>query len=196
MSLSVPMPDRDRLLRLWGLPALIVIALQAGTEHLMGHVWTCACGTVKLFEADVASSGNSQQFADWYTPSHIEHGFLFFGLGYLLLRRFPRHVWFYVALGLESFWEILENTPLIIDRYRAATISLNYYGDSVLNSVMDLIMMMAGFWLAARLPVWLTVALAVSAELLTLYIIRDNLTLNVLMLIHPVEAIRTWQGGL
>lgn len=184
--------------RLWpfALSAAVVLFVQAGIERYMGRIWLCACGVVKLFEPNVHSDGNSQQIADWYTPSHIEHGFIFYGLGWLFLRRFPKWVWFAAALVLESFWEILENSPLIIERYRAATISLNYYGDSILNSVMDTVMMMIGFWLAARMPVALTIAIAVFAELLTLYLIRDNLTLNMVMLLYPIEAIKSWQGGL
>lgn len=178
----------------YGLAAAIFLAIQISAEHFMGRIWTCACGVVKLFEGRVASDGNSQQFFDWYTPSHIEHGFLFFGLGWLLLRRFPVWVWLSVALALESFWEILENSPIIIDRYRSVTVSYNYYGDSILNSTMDTVSMMAGFYLASRLPWKVTVALAVFAELATLAIIRDNLTLNVVMLAYPIEAIRIWQG--
>lgn len=176
--------------------AAFFILLQVGLERLLGRIWICACGYVKLFEPGVNSEGNSQHIADWYAPSHIEHGFIFFALGWLLLRRFPKWVWFAAALALESFWEVLENSPIIIERYRAATISLDYYGDSILNSVMDTIMMIAGFWLASRLSWKLTLGLGIFAELLMLYVIRDNLTLNVLMLIHPIEAIRTWQGGL
>lgn len=174
----------------------LFLAVQITAERLAGRIWLCACGTVKLFEPSVNSDGNSQQIADWYSPSHVQHGFIFYGLAWLLLRRFPKWVWLAAALALECFWEILENSPLIIERYRAATISLNYYGDSILNSVMDTVMMIAGFWLASRLPIKVTIGLAVFAELLTLYIIRDNLTLNVIMLIYPIEAIKTWQGGL
>lgn len=176
--------------------AAFFLLLQIGVEHILGRIWICACGFVKLFEAEVNSEGNSQHIADWYSPSHIEHGFIFFGLGWLFLRRFPKWTWFAAALALESLWEMLENSPIIIDRYRSAMISLNYYGDSILNSASDTVMMMAGFWLASKLPWKVTLALAILAELLTLFIIRDNLTLNVLMLIHPIEAIKTWQGQL
>ena len=187
--------SRPQALRFAAVAALFLL-LQVGIERLLGRIWICACGYVKLFEASVNSDGNSQHIADWYTPSHIEHGFIFFGLGWLFLRRYPKWIWFAAALALESFWEVLENSPIIIDRYRSATISLNYYGDSILNSASDTIMMMAGFWLASKLPWKLTLALAIVAELLTLAIIRDNLTLNVLMLIYPIEAIKTWQGQL
>lgn len=170
------------------------LAIQISAEHCMGRIWTCACGVIKLWEGRVDSEGNSQQFFDWYTPSHIEHGFIFFGLGWLFLRRFPVWVWLTSALAFESFWEILENSPIIIDRYRSVTVSYNYYGDSILNSGMDTVSMMAGFFLASRLPWKVTLGLAIFAELATLAIIRDNLTLNVLMLAYPIEAIRVWQG--
>lgn len=195
MTTTQVSPVRSQWVHFAALAAFFLI-LQTGLERLLGRIWICACGYVKLFEASVKSEGNSQHIADWYAPSHIEHGFLFFALSWLLLRRFPKWVWFAAALALESFWEVLENSPIIIDRYRSVTISLNYYGDSILNSAMDTIMMIVGFWLASRLPWKITLALAMSAELLMLYIIRDNLTLNVLMLIYPIEAIRTWQGGL
>ncbi len=175
---------------------LLALAVQVAMERFFGRLWICACGEVKLFEASVHSEGNSQHIADWYSPSHVEHGFLFYGLAWLLLRRFPKWVWLAAALVLESAWEVLENTPLIIDRYRSATISYHYYGDSILNSAMDTLMMTLGFWLAARMPVRLTIGLALFAELLTLYLIRDNLTLNIIMLIHPIEAIKTWQAAL
>jgi hypothetical protein len=144
----------------------------------------------------VNSSGNSQHIADWYTPSHIIHGFLFFGLTHLILRRKPLSLRLFVAMLIESGWEILENSPIIINRYRATTISLNYVGDSILNSGMDTVFMIVGFVFAWRAPVWLTIALAIFFELLTGWLIRDNLTLNVLMLVWPVEAVKTWQAAL
>lgn len=187
---------RRHHLAVLGALVALSLAIQVVAERFFGRLWICACGDIKLFEASVHSEGNSQHIADWYSPSHVEHGFLFYALGFVVLRRFAKWTWLALALVLEVAWEILENTPLIIDRYRAATISYHYYGDSILNSVMDTLMMTTGFWLASRMPVRWTVGLAVIAELLTLFLIRDNLTLNVLMLIHPIEAIKTWQAGL
>ncbi|MBI3672268.1 MAG: DUF2585 domain-containing protein, partial [Rhizobiales bacterium] len=155
----------------------------------------CKCGYVKIWENEVFSSGNSQHVADWYTPSHVMHGFLFFAATWVVARHWPLGLRLVIATFLEEAWEIVENNPLIIDRYRQTTISLDYYGDSVINSTFDVLAMVAGFWLASRLPVWLSVVLGVGAELFTGYMVRDNLTLNIIMLVWPVEAIRQWQMG-
>ena len=181
---------------LWFGVALALLVAQIIILYSMGRLPICECGYVKLFEPGVNTSGNSQHLSDWYTPSHIIHGFLFYGLGWLLLRRAPLSARLSLAVLIEAAWEIAENSPLVIDRYRTATMALGYSGDSILNSGMDTIFMALGFLFAARMPVWVTVALAIAFELLTLVIIRDNLTLNVLMLVWPVEAIKVWQGGL
>lgn len=181
---------------LWLGVALALLVAQIVILYSMGRLPICECGYVKLFEPGVNTAGNSQHLSDWYTPSHIIHGFLFYGLGWLLLRRAPLSARLSLAVLIEAAWEIAENSPMVIDRYRTATMALGYSGDSILNSGMDTIFMALGFLFAARMPVWVTVALAIAFELLTLVIIRDNLTLNVLMLVWPVEAIKVWQGGL
>jgi hypothetical protein len=161
----------------------------------MGRPLICTCGEVKLWVGEVHGPDNSQHLADWYTPSHIIHGFLFYLFGWLFLRRNPPGDRLLAAIFIEAGWEILENSQWVIDRYRDATMALGYNGDSVINSLADILWMILGFGIARRLPVWATVAVALAFELLTLFIIRDNLTLNVLMLVAPVEAVSTWQSG-
>jgi len=196
MSEAIDAQSRYRQQSFWFITCAVVLLVQIVAEYMMGRVPICTCGYVKLFEPVVKSSGNSQHIADWYTPSHIIHGFLFFGLTHLIMRGKPLSMRLFVAMLIESGWEILENSPIIINRYRAATISLDYVGDSILNSSMDAVFMVVGFLFAWRAPVLVTVAIAIFFELLTGYLIRDNLTLNVLMLVWPVEAVKTWQGGI
>ena len=182
-------------LRVWLLAAVAVVGIQAVAVLAMGRVPICTCGYVKLWHGVTFSAENSQHITDWYTPSHVIHGFLFYALTWLIGRRWPVGLRLVLALLLEGAWELLENTDAVIDRYRAATIALDYYGDSVLNSVSDVLACAFGFWLARRLPTGVTVALTIVMELVVGYLIRDNLTLNVIMLVHPVEWIKTWQGG-
>ncbi len=173
-----------------------VFALAVATLFAMARPPICTCGYVKLWEGVVASPGNSQHLSDWYSFSHMIHGFLFFGLGWMLLRKRPIGLWLIMAAILEMSWEIAENSPAVIERYRAATAAVGYSGDSILNSFSDGSMMVAGFLIASRLPWKATLALGIVFELFTLFMIRDNLTLNVLMLVHPVDAIKAWQGAL
>lgn len=187
-------------MRLHGRTALTITAVLAATSAMllaMGRPLICTCGTVKLWEGAVNSAGNSQHLADWYSFSHIIHGFLFYALLWAIARKKLRpDARLALAVMAEAGWELLENSPLIIDRYRTATIALGYTGDSVLNSLSDIGMMALGFLFAMRAPIRVTIALALGFELFTLWAIRDNLTLNVLMLTFPVEAIRQWQASL
>ena len=184
-----------RLSKRYLLASVAVFALAAVILLAMGRVPICKCGYVKLWHGVVYSSENSQHLSDWYTFSHIIHGFGFYFLFWAIGRRFgwPLGLRLLLAVILEAVWEIFENTPLIINRYRAQTIALDYYGDSVLNSLADIAAMVFGFVLAARLPVWVIVALTIAMEVGVAYWIRDNLALNIIQLIHPLDSILRWQ---
>ena len=172
---------------------VVVLAISVAILWAMGRPPICTCGTVELW-GEVGAK-QSQMLADWYSPSHVVHGFLFYAVLHLIWRRAPFERRFAVALFVEAAWEIIENTPMVIDRYREATIALGYSGDSILNNVSDILMMAAGFLAAKRLPVWASVVLVLLLELVPLVVIRDNLALNVLMLLAPSEAVLNWQAS-
>ncbi|RST30024.1 DUF2585 family protein [Sphingomonas ginkgonis] len=175
--------------------SVAIVALTAAVLYLMNRPPICTCGRIDLWVGSASSPRTSQMLADWYSLSHIVHGFLFYGALWLLLRRWSPEHRFALAVSVESFWELVENSPLVIHRYRSVTAAIGYTGDSIVNSVSDIVMMAVGFFLARRLPLWASIAAVVALELVPLYEIRDNLSLNILMLLHPSAAIRAWQAG-
>jgi len=174
---------------------LIIFIVAGAILYTMGRPLICTCGTVELWVSSSTSAKTSQMLADWYSPSHFLHGLIFYAGLWLVARKWTIERRFFVALLVETFWEILENSPMIIDRYREATVAIGYTGDSVINSLSDIAMMAIGFAAARRLPTWVSLLLLVVLELIPLLVIRDNLTLNVWMLLAPSDAIRAWQAG-
>lgn len=175
--------------------AVLIICVAAAAELAMGRHPICTCGTIDLWVGARDSPKTSQMLADWYSLSHIVHGLLFYAALWLVARRWPVEWRFLTALLIESCWEVTENTPWIIDRYRATTAALGYSGDSVINSISDIVMMALGFLLARKLPVWAAVLLLIVLEVTPLFAIRDNLALNVWSLIAPSKALQAWQAG-
>lgn len=178
----------------YGLSGLFLV-LMAGTLLYMGRVPICECGYVKLWHGETMSSENSQHLMDWYTPSHVLHGLIFYAALWAIAPRLSLGWRLSIATAVECLWEIIENGDAVIERYRAVTISLDYYGDSVINSVADVVAMWVGFALARVLPVWVSVAIVILSEVVVGYAIRDGLALNVLMLLYPIEAVMEWQAG-
>jgi len=180
------------------LPYAMTIGLIVATAMVllwMGRVPICTCGYIKLLHLETMSSENSQHIADWYTPSHLLHGFIFFFVLWLVARRLSFGWRLVIATIVEAAWEIAENTDAVINRYREVTIALDYYGDSVLNSVFDILAMVLGFYAARVLPVWASVAIVILAEVIVMAFIRDGLALNVIMLLYPLDVIRDWQAA-
>jgi hypothetical protein len=172
-----------------------LIALQALALLAMGLPAVCRCGTVALWHGNPSGPETSQHIADWYTYTHVIHGFGFYLLLWLAAPRMSFGVRLAIAIGLEAGWEIIENTPFVMDRYRQSALARGYFGDSIINSVFDTLAAAFGFVLARQLPVWSIVALAITTELFAGYMIRDNLTLNIIQLIYPTGAISDWQAG-
>ena len=174
---------------------LAVFAIQIATLFWLGQPGFCECGFVKFWEGQIFSQGNSQHIADWYTFSHIIHGFVFYALARFLFPKKSVAFWLLLSVIAEVSWELFENTPMIINHYRQQALAVGYTGDSVLNSVFDAIWMMLGFGIAYKAPVKVSILLVVAMELFVLFSIRDGLTLNIINLIYPFEFISKWQSG-
>ena len=175
--------------------AFLILAAAAAILLAMGRHPICTCGTVDLWVGSRDSPKTSQMLADWYSMSHLVHGLLFYAALWLVARRWPVEWRFLTAVLIESAWEIAENTPFVIGRYRATTAAVGYSGDSVLNSMSDIVMMGIGFLAARKLPVWAAVLLFVILETVPLFVIRDNLFLNIWTLLAPNAAVQAWQAG-
>jgi len=180
--------------RAW-LLAVAILALAAAILLAMGRNPICTCGSIELWVGSRNSARTSQMLADWYSLSHVVHGLLFYAALWLVARRWPVERRFLIALLIEAAWEVAENTPMVIDRYRATTAALGYSGDSVINSLSDIMMMALGFLAARKLPPWAAALLLIALEIIPLFAIRDNLTLNVWALIAPSPALQAWQAG-
>jgi hypothetical protein len=188
---SLPRPSllRSRLAPV----AVLVLAATVFQLRQQGRVWWCACGQGNLWAGDIWSAHNSQHVFDPYSFTHVLHGLAFFWILVWLLKSWPFSWRLTLAVLIESAWEVAENAPFIIQRYREATIGLGYEGDSVINSLADILCCTAGFILARYLGFRRSLALFVVVEVLLALVVRDNLTLNILMLLCPVEAIKQWQ---
>lgn len=181
-------------------PAIVLVlaallGIQVAGLMLMGRPWICPCGSVKLWHGVIDSSETSQHLLDWYSATHVLHGVLFFAGLRLVLPRVALARLALTALAIEVGWELIENTPVIVERYRTQALARGYTGDSILNSLSDSAMAMIGFGLAAWLPVRITIGLVLAVEIGLAAMVRDNLSLNILQLIHPVEAVSNWQSG-
>jgi len=172
---------------------VVVLTVAALILSWMGHPWTCTCGVVKIW-GGIQGAESSQHIFDYYTYSHVIHGFIFYFVLWLVAHRLPAKYRLLIAVMIEVAWELFENSSFIINRYRQSTISYDYFGDSIINSLSDIVAMMAGFWWARKFPVWVTIALVVILETVVGVLIHDNLTLNIIMLIHPFESIKAWQA--
>jgi hypothetical protein len=179
--------------RAW-LLALLILVAAAAAELAMGRNPICTCGEIELWVGARDSAKTSQMLVDWYSLSHVVHGLLLYALLWLVARRWTVEWRFLTGTLLEAAWEVTENTPFVIDRYRSTTAAIGYTGDSIVNSMSDILMMAFGFLVARKLPVWATIMLLIVLEIVPLLVIRDNLTLNILNLLAPNPALQAWQA--
>lgn len=171
------------------------VGLQIAALMAMGLPAICTCGTIELWHGNPSGPETSQHLTDWYSYTHVIHGFAFYLLLWLIAPRLPVLMRLSIAIGIEAAWEILENTPVIVERYRQTALARGYSGDSIVNSLSDTAAATLGFVLARLLPVWPIIALTVAMEAFAAFAIRDNLALNIVQLVYPSEAISTWQAG-
>ena len=179
-------------------PILVILALVVLAVFYLrwqGRIWWCACGSPNPISVKVNSQHNSQHLLDAYSFSHLLHGVIFYGVLWFFRGKLSLNVRAAIAAAIEIGWELLENSPIIINRYRSATVSLGYSGDSIFNSLGDIASFVAGFYVARKLGLKWSIIIFVGVELIMLWLMRDNLTLNVLMLLWPIDAIRKWQPG-
>ncbi|OGG72726.1 hypothetical protein A3A38_03635 [Candidatus Kaiserbacteria bacterium RIFCSPLOWO2_01_FULL_53_17] len=172
-----------------------LLLIHAGLLSYMGQPWMYEGGYIKFWHGVVVSGENSQHLSDWYTLSHVIHGIFFYAVLAFLFPRWPVGIRLLIAIGVEMSWELFENTDMIINRYREQALAQGYFGDSIVNSVGDVVAVIIGFIAARRLPAWGSVAVIIALELLALYMIRDSLTFNIIQLIHPIDAIGAWQSA-
>jgi len=172
-----------------------LIAAQIAGLYAMGLPWICKCGHVALWYANASGPETSQHLTDWYSFTHVIHGLAFYFLLWLVAPNAPIGLRLAASVGLEIGWELIENTPMIIERYRRGGLAQGYFGDSIVNSIADTLAMVLGFFMAWKLPVWISIAFILATEILLLYWIRDNLLLNIIQLLYPSEALTRWQSG-
>jgi hypothetical protein len=183
--------DRTRVLQI--VAAGVVLLSMIVLLRAQGRLFLCACGQFEIWTSDTCSSNNSQQLLDPYSLTHVSHGFLFFYLVVLVFRRLSRGWQLLLALALEAAWEVFENSSFVIERYRTATAALGYQGDTVVNSIGDLACALIGFWIARQVGIRVSLILFALLELILILWIHDSLLLQILMLVWPIEAIKSWQ---
>ncbi len=183
-----------------GLPWLLILAATVVMEVLLannGRIWWCKWDIpIYIWSSDVWTKHNSQHFFDPYSFTHILHGFMFFWAARLIFKRGIGFTWMlFAAVLAECTWEVIENSAFIIDKYRSNTASLDYFGDSIANSIGDVVACIVGFWVAHKLQVWRSIILFLIIEAILMFTIKDSLLINIIMLIYPIEAIKVWQGA-
>ena len=184
---------REKLWPWLAIAAVLMVTIVA--LRYQGRLWICACGRVDLWSWNVNSSDNSQHLFDPYSFTHVLHGLLFYGALVLLVPRLAPEWRLWIAIAVEALWEVVENSAVIIQRYREATVALGYTGDTIVNSMGDILCCVIGFTLARRLGFRWSLVVFLLTEIVLVLLIRDSLILNIIMLLYPIPAIKTWQMG-